>query len=229
MLRNNYKNCTSYIQEFNKNNQISMNIDTIRIKFNKQHKLEELKALGNWHKLDKSNSQIKNKLIARLDLEELTSVYQLENHNIYFYNSREDRPKYRKATLIIFGMKQYHKSPPPKSIIERLFNLLTFGTSKNDINLDICYDMETKPNIENLSKYFKLSQYWNGKGKISDTFYINDTSILMLDKICIYNKAIKNSLDFVLYRIEATISIPNIRVLALPLYDFKNIIQLARG
>ncbi len=222
MLRNNYKSCTSYIQEFNKNNQMSMSIDTIRIKFNKQHKSEEIKSLGRWHKLDKSNSQIKNKLKARLDLEELTSVYQLENYNIYFYNSREDRPKYRKATLIIFGMKQYHKSPPPKSIIERLFNLLTFGTSKNDINLDICYDMETKPNIENLSKDFKLDKYKN-------SFYINDTSILMLDKICIYNKAIKNSLDFVLYRIEATISIPNIRALALPLYDFKNIIDIARG
>jgi hypothetical protein len=48
----------------------------------------------------------------------------------------------------------------------------------------------------------------------------------MLDRVCIYNKAKKNDLKGRLYRIEATISIPNIKALALPLYEFKHIIEL---
>lgn len=51
----------------------------------------------------------------------------------------------------------------------------------------------------------------------------------MIDKVTIYNKALKNSLDGILWRLEATISIPNIKELALPLYEFKQIIDLARG
>ena len=51
----------------------------------------------------------------------------------------------------------------------------------------------------------------------------------MIDKITIYNKAIKNNLEGILYRIEATILIPNIRVLALPLQEFKQITDLAKG
>ena len=52
---------------------------------------------------------------------------------------------------------------------------------------------------------------------------------LMMDKICIYNKAKKNNLDGVLWRIEATISIPNFKFLALPIYDFMQIINLVNG
>ena len=48
----------------------------------------------------------------------------------------------------------------------------------------------------------------------------------MLDRVCIYNKAKKNDLKCRLYRIEATISIPNIKALALPLHEFKDIIKL---
>jgi hypothetical protein len=51
----------------------------------------------------------------------------------------------------------------------------------------------------------------------------------MLDKICIYNKVYKNYLEGILWRIEATISIPNIKYLALPLQEFKQITDLAKG
>ena len=50
----------------------------------------------------------------------------------------------------------------------------------------------------------------------------------MIDKITIYNKAIKNNLEGILYRIEATISIPNIKVLSLHLNEFKQITDLAK-
>lgn len=51
----------------------------------------------------------------------------------------------------------------------------------------------------------------------------------MIDKITIYNKAFKNKLDGILYRVEATISIPNHNYLALPLHEFKQITDLAKG
>ena len=49
----------------------------------------------------------------------------------------------------------------------------------------------------------------------------------MLDRICIYNKALKNKLDGTLWRVEATISIPNYNYLALPINEFIEIIKLA--
>ncbi len=51
----------------------------------------------------------------------------------------------------------------------------------------------------------------------------------MLEKIVMYNKRIKNNLSFNVWRIEAFINIPNIRYLALPLHEFKQITDMAKG
>ena len=224
-----YQELQNYIQEFNKNNEIELSIDTIRIEFEKQYKINELKNIGKWHKLNKSSEQIKRKLNKRLDIDEVTTVYQFENENIYFYNSNKDKPKYRIATIVIFGMKQYHKKPPPNNLIEKLVNMLTYKNSKNECNIDVCCDIKQNPNLAKLSSIFDLKQYIEPTSKkLTDTYYINNTSVLMLDKICIYNKALKNELQGILYRIEATISIPNLKVLQLPLNDFKSIIEIIR-
>ncbi|MCG3672826.1 hypothetical protein [Aliarcobacter butzleri] len=210
------ENC---INEFNKNNQIEFSIDTIRIDFKKQYKLSKLKELGVWKKIDKKDKRIMDKLKRRLVDDEVTSAYQLENYNIYFYNSNKDKPKYRIATMVIFGLKQYHKEPTPHQIVSNIISIL-----KNISNIDLCFDMKIKPNLTKLNNYFNLQRY-----KLEDTYYINETNILMLDKITIYNKAIKNKLEDILWRIEALISIPNIKYLALPLYEFKEIINISKG
>lgn len=226
---NTYQNLISYIQDFNKNNKIEFNIDTIRIEFQKQHKLTDLKDFGKWHKLNKKCENIKNKLNKRLDEDEVTSVYQLENYNIYYYNSNKDKT-YRKAVMVIFGLKQYHKKPLSQQLVEKIVNMLTYKNSKNENNIDVCFDMGIKPKIENLKEHFYIKRYIEpDTKKPTDTYYINNNGVSMIDKICIYNKALKNDLKETLYRIEATISIPNIKVLALPLHDFKNIIDIARG
>ncbi len=41
------------IKEFNSNNDEDLEIDSIRIEFNKQHKLEKLHPLGNWNRINK--------------------------------------------------------------------------------------------------------------------------------------------------------------------------------
>ncbi len=214
----------NFINEFNLNNNEDFAIDSIRIDFSKQHKKENLEQLGNWKKINKNDKKIMNKLKKRLTLDEVTSAYQLENYNIYYYNSNKDKPKYRIATMVIFGMKQYHKAPPPQNIVTKILSIL-----KNITNIDLCFDMKQKPNIELLKNHFYLKRFVTKDGVITDTFYINDTNVLMIDKITIYNKAIKNNLEGILFRIEATISIPNIRFLALPLQEFKQITDLAKG
>ena len=215
----------NFINEFNSNNDEDFAIDTIRIDFSKQHKKENLEELGNWKKINKNDKKIMAKLKRRLIADEVTSAYQLENYNIYYYNSNKDKPRYRIATMVIFGMKQYHKEPPPGNIVTKILSIL-----KNITNIDLCFDMKQKPNLELLKKHFELKRYFDKKIKAyTDTYYINDTNILMIDKICIYNKADKNDLKGILCRIEATISIPNIRFLALPLNEFKQITDLAKG
>ena len=214
----------NYINEFNEDNNENNSIDTIRIDFSKQHKKKSLEQLGRWKKINKNDKRIMDKLKRRLAVDEVTSAYQLENHNIYYYNSNKDKPKYRVATMVIFGLKQYHKAPPPQNIVTKILSIL-----KNITNIDLCFDMKQKPNLELLKKHFELKRYFDKKIKAyTDTYYINDTNILMIDKITIYNKAIKNNLEGILYRIEATISIPNIRVLSLPLNEFKQITDLAK-
>lgn len=214
----------NFINEFNINNNEDFAIDSIRIDFSKQHKKENLEQLGSWKKINKNDKKIMDKLKRRLTADEVTSAYQLENYNIYYYNSNKDKPKYRIATMVIFGLKQYHKAPPPQNIVTKILSIL-----KNITNIDLCFDMKQKPNLELLKKHFELKRYFDKKIKAyTDTYYINDTNILMIDKICIYNKADKNDLKGILCRIEATISIPNIRVLSLPLNEFKQITDLAK-
>ncbi len=210
-----------FIKEFNQNNDEDFDIDSIRIEFSKQHKLAELKKLGSWTKLTK-NSNILKKLKKRLLKNELTSVWRLDKQNIYYYNM-QDTPKYRKASLVIFGMKQYHKKSPPAELISKVLRVM-----KDVSNIDICLDLPYKPNIEALGKYFTLTPFITKNGVVTDTRYINDTGIPMIDKLIIYDKGFKNQLNIILWRIEAKISIPNIKVLALPLYELKQITDIAR-
>lgn len=210
----------TFINEFNLNNDEDFAIDSIRVEFQKQHKKEKLEALGNWHKIHPKDRKILAKLKKRLTADEITSAYQLEKYNIYYYNSSTP-PKYNKATMVIFAMKQYHKDPPPQNIIRTILEILSFGTSKVNVNLDLCKDFLHKPNLNRLKELFTLKPYITKYGEVTGTSYINRPEITMIEKIVIYNKQLKNNLDFLVWRVEAKIIIANIRLLALPLYEFK--------
>jgi len=210
-----------FIDDFNKSNDEDFNIDSIRVEFQKQHKLEELKKLGNWSKVEK-NSSLLAKLKKRLLKSEITSAWRLGKEKIYYYNM-QDPPKYRRATLVIFGMKQYHKPTPQRELVSKLLQVM-----KDVSSVDICIDIPYTPNLETIKKYFTLTTYYAKDGTVTDTRYINDTGTPMLDTIVFYNKAFKNGLQGTLWRIEAKISISNFRALALPLHEFKHIVDIAR-
>jgi len=203
----------AHLEEFNSSNESAFSIDSIRIDFSKQHKLNELNEIGQWVKIGK-HSNILHKLKKRLHDEELTSAHRLEGQNVYYYNL-QDPPKYRRARMVIFGITQYHKEPTPQSIVTRILQTL-----KDISNVDICFDTSRPPNIENLAKYFSLSHY-------KSSTYINAPLIPMVERIIFYDKAIKNNLSTPLWRMEALVTIPNWKVLALPLHELQEVTALA--
>jgi hypothetical protein len=223
---NKLKELKDYIREFNKTYVDNFEIDSIRIEFEKQHKQAHLKSLGCWNKL-KKNSNILSKLKKRQESSNVISVYQLEKYNIYYWIKKDDTNKYRKCEMVIFGLKQYHKDPPPCQIVEYIYYILTRGTSKTAVNIDVCLDISYKPNYEALRVRYLLTDCWY-QGNYTNTKYINDTGLDCIEKIVFYDKQYKNSLGFVCWRIEAKIIIPNIKYLALPLHEFNEIIEIAK-
>ena len=202
----------NFIEEFNNDNSVDFAIDSIRVEFSKQHKLAKLKELGRWRKLSK-NSNILSKLKRRLTADEVTTVWRLEKHNIYYYNKRDETKKYRKAIMVIFGLKQYDREPPPRTLVQKILNIL-----KDVSNIDLCLDVPYQPSLDNLKKWFYLEQYTTPKGIKTDTHYINQPDIMGIEKVTIYNKGSKNALNRILWRFEAKILIHNIKELILKFY-----------
>jgi len=208
----------AFISEFNQDNSVEFSIDSVRVGFSKQHKKQELDELGKWKKLQK-NSNILFKLKKRLPDDEITTAYQLEKHNIYFYNM-QDAPKYRKAIMVIFGLKQYHEEPPPRTLVSKILNIL-----KDVTNLDVCLDVPYQPKLEKFKRNYILDQYVTPKGVRTQTYYINNPRIMGIEKVIIYNKGFKNALNRILWRFEAKMLVHNIKDLYLPLYEFKDLIK----
>ncbi len=206
------------IIEFNQDNNVDFAIDSIRVEFSKQHKKKELNELGKWKKLQK-NSNILFKLKKRLLHDEITTAYQLEKHNIYYYNM-QDAPKYRKAIMVIFGLKQYHKEPPPRTLVSKILTIL-----KDVTNIDLCLDVPYQPNLKKLKRNYILDQYITPNGVKTQTYYINNPLIEGIEKVTIYNKGFKNDLNRILWRFEAKILIHNVKALCMPLQEFKELIQ----
>lgn len=198
-------------------------IDTIRIEFSLQYKQKSLENLGKWHKLKKSDFKY-NQIKKRLSLTELSTVYQLEDYNIYYYK-RKDKQNRKKAIMVMFGLKQYHKDPPPRELISQIVNILTFRVDfkkYRDFEIDLCFDTPIAPTYENLSKHYTTNLISTHRGT---TCYINSPNLLMIRSVCIYDKATKNNLVTPLWRYEATIHIPNPREINIPVDDFIDIIQ----
>ncbi|RUT48871.1 hypothetical protein [Campylobacter fetus] len=205
---------------FNTQNDLNLAIDTIRATFyknapNKTHgnKLEHLKKCVKKHnmkfvKVSKSSPNYQ-KLKQRLSNEDLSNAYELNNkgllntlthERIYYINhTKEDKDK---ATLIIYGLKQYLYEAPSQKLVNELMQIVNNITS-----LDICHDQTKRYNLEEIKKHFTLKAPPVYQG---NTAYINNPNLANISKICIYNKSFKNNLDFKCYRAEATINIQNL-------------------
>ncbi|MDL2346177.1 hypothetical protein [Campylobacter hyointestinalis] len=146
------------------------------------------------------------KLKQRLSSEDLANAYILKNlttkatERVYYLNHiKKDKDK---ATLIIYGLKQYHHEATSQNLITELLDLVG-----NISSLDLCFDSYKPYNIEAIKEYFEIYQPTKYQG---NTIYINTPNLANILKICIYNKTIKNNSDFECYRAEATINIPHL-------------------
>ncbi|WP_169943107.1 aspartate carbamoyltransferase [Campylobacter sp. RM15925] len=198
------------LTEHNRLNDSLIEVDTIRVTFHKNTKiktatklelLNEIVSLHGckWQKISKDENLYKlihNKYRFNEKLQ-LTNIYMLDGFNIFYANTTaNDR---HKAQLEIFGLKQYHKDQPPFELINEILSVVNNVTS-----IDLCFDYALF-NLKNLNGIYKLKPYRN-------TFYINETGLSSLSKICIYDKAIKNNLPNPLYRIEATAQIRDLNI-----------------
>ena len=165
----------NYLQEFN----FDFQIDTLRIDFIKTSKKSKLDTVGKWNKI-KPNHQLFLKLQRRYEAKEITTVHQLENYNIYYFNSR--KKDYKLSTLVLFGLFQpHHKAPPPVEIVNSILSIMQTSVKRgrNLLNIDVCYDMQSAPDIAALKQFYYLTDY----KKQGNTFYINSTNILSMDRI----------------------------------------------
>ncbi|OCR90561.1 hypothetical protein CFT12S02225_05865 [Campylobacter fetus subsp. testudinum] len=205
------------LTDFNTKNNLNLAVDTIRATFHKNayhkthgNKLEHLKKYVKKYnmkfiKVAKFSSNYQ-KLKQRLSSEDLANAYILknlttkENERIYYINHTKENKD--KATLIIYGLKQYHHEAPSKRLINDLMRVIN-----NISSLDLCFDRDKPYNIEAIKENYTIYEPIKYHG---NTIYINTLNLANILKICLYNKTIKNNLDFECYRAEATIDVPNL-------------------
>ncbi|WP_181022075.1 hypothetical protein [Campylobacter hyointestinalis] len=161
---------------FNTTNNLNLAVDTIRADFMPKNayrsstKMNAFLSLPKayklqWHKLKKSDFNYV-KLKKYLSKDELKSVYQLGNERIYYYYKQSQDKVKPTASLVIYGLKQYHHKPTNPNLILELLNLVG-----NISSLDLCFDSETPFNLRALETKFKIQTYQE------TTHYINETGI----------------------------------------------------
>jgi hypothetical protein len=205
----------NHINHLNNIFNFKFSIDTIRAKFSKKYTLERLQAIGKWQKLQK-NSEIFKRVQKKEYPTKITSVHRLKNYDVYYYNYQDKFS--RLAKLVMYGLHQYEDDmsiiPIDRLLIKRL--LETVGNSvlskKDNVDIDVCYDMPSKPNIANLKPHFTLTPFWG-------SIYINEPHIMAVERVNIYNKTQKDDLQETLYRVEATVQVHNLKDIFIPLDD----------
>jgi hypothetical protein len=214
----------NYIAEYNNNAKTDFAIDSIKIEFSKQHKLDKLKTLGVWRKVRscaKVSSALKHKLKKRINQDQLTSAMYLNSHIVYY--NQLDKPKYRLANFVAFGLKQYNQDMSVKPFDFSLVDAIVTILKPDTLKIDICIDFTSTPNIMELKKIFIIDEVASTRGI---TYYCNNPNIMSIDKFYCYDKALKNTLQSTLWRLEAQISISNPKELYMPLNELMDIYEI---
>lgn len=200
-----------------------INIDTIRASFfknaitRKNHtKIELLKRITKSHGLKwrKMRSEKESKILNRYEFKGLkvTNIYELENLSIFYATTKDQNNGDKKAVIEFYGLRQYHKPPPPLNLIDELLTVVN-----NVSSVDVCFDSQKPFNLSS----FEIISHQN-------TQYIK-SELGTLQRVYFYDKALKNSLNFPLYRAEATIPITDFNKSA-PISQADRLkLQLAQG
>ena len=124
---------------------------------------------------------------------------------------------HKKARFIAFGLAGYKRglTSEAQSLLNAIFGICPITS------IDLCFDTPKEPNIE---AYKLIGGYYR---KEFNTHYINAPALYGIDKIKLYNKALKDGLAVPLWRIEFTLPVSvSLRLYEPPIEDIEKIIVI---
>ena len=176
-------------------------IDTIKSYARKKGRMEKISVLFGLKPIadnSKVSGHLKRQIKERI---EITGGLYAPDAPFSFAILKDNLNDYRFAYFIAYSLKSYkeHKelSEAAKEMLERLFTICPPSS------IDICFDTPTRPDFEALGLFGEVSKPY----RHYETRYINNPNLYGIDRVVIYDKALKDSLKAPLWRIEFTLPI----------------------
>jgi len=195
-----------------------MQIDTLESLCRKQERIAKIKTGCFELKPITDNAKVSGHLkrLIREHKGGITSGLYAPNapFNFAVINSKAD--DYKKARFIAYGLAGYKRelTSEAQSLLNVIFSICPITS------IDLCFDTPKEPNID---AYKLIGGYYR---KEINTHYINAPTYYGIDKIKLYDKALKDRLTAPLWRIEFTLLINQpLRSYELPIEDIRAILR----
>lgn len=207
MLRSLYNSIPDYLQ-----------IDTIESYCRKQERIAKIKTgcFGLKPITDSAKASGHLKRLIREHRDGITSGLYAPKSPFNFAVISSNADDYKKARFIAYGLASYKRelTNEAKSLLNAIFTLCPITS------MDLCFDTPIKPNID---AYKLIGNYYR---KELNTHYINAPTFYGIDKIKLYDKALKDSLNAPLWRLEFTLPVNvALRYYEPPIEDMEKIIK----
>lgn len=169
-------------------------IDTIESYVRKETRLLKILSFFSFKKIT-SSSMISAHVKHRLQTKKngLTKGFEAIDAPFSFAILKDNRNDYRYAYFVAFGLASYKKelSDDAMQKLRRIFEICPPSS------LDICFDSQNTPDFEALALFGDITRVRN-----SQTRYLNAPNLYGIDRVIVYDKALKDGLAAPLWRIE---------------------------
>lgn len=197
----------------------SLRIDTIESLCRKQERVAKIKTGCFDLKPITDNAKVSGhiKKLIKSKRKGTTSGLYAPNAPFSFAVISLKENEYKKARFIAFGLAGYKRelTSEAQSLLNAIFSICPITS------IDLCFDTPKEPNIE---AYKLIGGYYR---KEFNTHYINAPALYGIDKIKLYNKALKDGLTVPLWRIEFTLPVSvSLRLYEPPIEDIEKIIVI---
>ncbi|HRF57706.1 MAG TPA: hypothetical protein PLV58_09970 [Campylobacterales bacterium] len=169
-------------------------IDSIESYSRKENRLEKIFGFFSFLKITKSSkisAHIKHRLQTKKD--GLTKGFEAIDAPFNFAILKDNKSDYRYAYFVAFGLAGYKRELNDEAMekLRRIFEICPPSS------LDICFDSENMPDFEALALFGTVTRV-----KGSQTRYLNAPDLYGIDRVIIYDKALKDGFAAPLWRIE---------------------------
>ena len=178
-----------------------LHLDTIQSYCNKIDRVERLKALGCELQKVVDSSKLSKHLKSKIKEDEtVTSGLHITNADLNFAILNTKQGDYKKAHFIAYGLKSYKKPITDEAValINKVFAICPITS------IDLACDLPTKPNRANLAMFGSVTDCFSSK-------YLNNPNLYGVDRVLIYDKALKDGLDKPIWRIEFRLSLKGVK------------------